>query len=41
MQPLNFFNNFIDLVTASKDHSVGVFKLGPPSHGVTEYGEIR
>lgn len=29
------------LVTASKDHSVGVFKLGPPSHGVTEYGEIR
>ncbi|RMX52814.1 hypothetical protein pdam_00012212, partial [Pocillopora damicornis] len=28
------------LVTASKDHSVGVFKLGPPSHGVTEYGEI-
>ena len=30
-----------DLVTASKDHSVGVYRLGPPSHGFTEYSEVR
>ena len=31
----------IDLVTASKDQTVGVYRMGPPSHGITEYGEIR
>ena len=36
-----FLDGLLDLVTASKDQSVGVYKLGPPSHGVTEYGEIR
>ena len=36
-----FFDNLLVLVTASKDQSVGVYRLGPPSHGVTEYGEIR
>ncbi|CAH3166323.1 unnamed protein product, partial [Porites evermanni] len=29
------------LVTASKDQTVGVYRMGPPSHGITEYGEIR
>jgi len=29
------------LVTASKDQTVGVYRLGPPSHGAVEYGEIR
>ena len=29
-----------DLVTASKDRSVGVIKLGLPNHGGTEYSEF-
>ncbi|XP_077496081.1 uncharacterized protein LOC144106982 isoform X2 [Amblyomma americanum] len=28
------------LITASKDRSVGVLQLGPPSHGWTEYCEV-
>ncbi|XP_074645696.1 uncharacterized protein LOC141901984 [Tubulanus polymorphus] len=28
------------LVTASKDRSVGVMRLGSPNHGVSEYGEL-
>jgi len=28
------------LVTASKDRSVGVYKLGGPNHGASEYGEL-
>ncbi|XP_013413672.1 uncharacterized protein LOC106176013 [Lingula anatina] len=28
------------LVTSSKDRSVGVYKLGPPNHGVSEYWEL-
>ncbi|XP_046840186.1 uncharacterized protein LOC124434345 isoform X2 [Xenia sp. Carnegie-2017] len=33
------FDEFI--VTASKDRSVGVYRLGGPSHGYTEYKEVR
>lgn len=29
------------IVTASKDRSVGVYRLGGPSHGSTEYKEVR
>ncbi|XP_064632737.1 uncharacterized protein LOC135491033 [Lineus longissimus] len=28
------------LVTASKDRSVGVLRLGSPNHGISEYGEL-
>lgn len=28
------------LVTASKDRSVGVLRLGAPNHGFTEYSEL-
>ncbi|KAG8242415.1 hypothetical protein J6590_066918 [Homalodisca vitripennis] len=28
------------LITASKDRSVGVLRLGAPSHGWTEYSEL-
>ena len=30
-----------DIVTASKDRSVGIYRLGGPSHGCTEYKEVR
>lgn len=29
-----------DLVTASKDKTVGILKLGAPNHGWTEYSEL-
>lgn len=29
-----------DLITASKDRSVGVLRLGAPNHGWTEYSEL-
>lgn len=39
----HFFNSNkkkTDLVTASKDRSVGVLRLGAPNHGFTEYSEL-
>ena len=30
----------VDIVTASKDQSVGVLLLGSPNHGFTEYTEL-
>ena len=48
-QHLKFYNiifltsrfTSIVIVTASKDRSVGVYRLGGPSHGCTEYKEVR
>lgn len=40
IRSIKLLNMCLDLVTASKDRSVGVYRLGPPNHGVTECGEL-
>ena len=38
---LQLLNCLLVIITASKDRSVGVYRLGGPSHGSTEYKEVR